>query len=246
MVTGMDRFEILVKVLRSVGWDRHLSRRAFLKGTIGTIASLTALDALDVHGKAPPFVILENAEGILIGDPTRCVACGRCELACTEFNDGKAAPSVARIKVSRNMHFGAQGAFAGQRAEGAWGNGLVAQDTCKQCPHPVPCANACPEGAIVMQPATGARVVDMVKCNGCRLCLSACPWDMISFDAETGTATKCFLCNGSPKCVQACPSAALRYVAWRDLTRTTPPRKKAMGFVPPEKAETCLECHTEF
>ena len=47
---------------------------------------------------------------------------------------------------------------------------------------------------------------------------------MMSFDADTNKATKCFLCDGKPKCVEACPAEALSYVAWRDLTGKVPPR----------------------
>jgi Aldehyde ferredoxin oxidoreductase, N-terminal domain len=49
--------------------------------------------------------------------------------------------------------------YAGNLGEGNWGDGLIMQDLCKQCPHPVPCANACPRDAIVAKPPLNARVV---------------------------------------------------------------------------------------
>jgi Fe-S-cluster-containing dehydrogenase component len=242
----MDFMEILEKALNQIGWERELSRRGFLKGTVGALVSLTVLGVPLPNGQAVPLIIMENAEGLVMGDPTKCVGCCRCELACTEFNDGKAAPSLARIKVTRNMHYGPGGAVSGHRGKGAWGNGIVIQDTCNQCPHPVPCANTCPQDAIVRHPKTGARVVDTEKCTGCKLCLAACPWDMMSFDPKTGRASKCFLCHGDPKCVEACPAAALRYVAWHDLTRRLPPRRNRIPLIAPEKAKRCLDCHSEF
>ena len=42
-------------------------------------------------GSAAPLIITEQAEGLVVADPTRCVGCRRCELACTEYNDGKAS-----------------------------------------------------------------------------------------------------------------------------------------------------------
>jgi Fe-S-cluster-containing hydrogenase component 2 len=75
------------------------------------------------------------------------------------------------------------------------------------------------------------------------MCLKACPWEMMSFDSDTGKATKCFLCNGTPKCVEACPASALTYVSWRDLTGTVPPRAARTAIIPPEKAALCNECH---
>ncbi len=217
----------------------RISKRRF-----GFIAGFSAWAALSQVGQASPLVIMDPAEGLILGDPTKCVGCGRCELVCTEFNDGKAAPAMARIKVSRNMNFGPEGAFSSRQAQGAWGNGLVVQDTCKQCPHPVPCATSCPQDAIVLDPQTGARMVDAEKCTGCRLCQGACPWDMMSFDPDSGTASKCNLCFGKPKCVEACPAGAIRYVAWADLTKRIAPRRSPLLVVPPEKAASCIECHT--
>ena len=57
------------------------------------------------------------------------------------------------------------------------------------------------------------RMVDVAKCTGCKICLKACPWEMISFDPDTRKATKCHLCNGKPKCVEACPAESLSYVS---------------------------------
>ena len=63
------------------------------------------------------------------------------------------------------MNFGPTGAgingyFGGQ---GIYGNGKVIAETCKQCPHPVPCAEACPQGAIKAHPVTGARKIDTAR-----------------------------------------------------------------------------------
>ena len=150
---------------------------------------------------------------------------------------------MARIKVNRNLNYGPAGLYIRQGGQGNWGNGLIIQDICKQCPHPVPCANACPNDAIVVKPPLNARVVDAQKCIGCRMCQRACPWEMMSFDPDTNTATKCFLCDGKPKCVEACPAEALAFVAWRDLTRNVPPRVAPSAVISAEKLQACMECH---
>jgi Fe-S-cluster-containing dehydrogenase component len=214
------------QVLRVALEDSCLSRRRFLQLGGISVISMSAIGARLASGAAGPVLYMEQATGIVIGDPTKCVGCRRCELACTEFNDGKAAPSVARVKIGRNLNFGPKGVYAGQRGQGNWGDGLVVQDLCKQCRHPVPCATACPQGAIVAKPPTNARVVDAELCVGCKFCLHACPWEMLSFDVETGKAVKCSLCDGKPKCVEACPAESLRYVSWRDLTREVPRRAR--------------------
>lgn len=217
------------------------SRREFLLISGATIVAMTGSRVWG--SKEPPLIIMEQAEGLLISDPTKCVGCRRCELACTEFNDGKAFPSAARIKVGRNLNFGPSGLYHGQLGQGTWGDGLVIQEVCKQCPHPVPCANACPNDAIVVRPPTNARVVDPDKCIGCKMCQRACPWEMMSFDPEKSKATKCYLCDGRPKCVEACPAEALSYVSWRDLTDKTPPRVAPTAIVAPQKAQMCNDCH---
>jgi len=235
--------EIFESALNSLSLNRPFSRRGFLFISGALILSFSALKARGE--KDTPLIIMDQAKGLVIADPTKCVGCRRCELACTEFNDGKASPSIARIKIARNLNFGPKGLDAGQRGQGTWGNGLVIQDLCKQCPHPVPCANACPNDAIVMKPPTNARVVDVDKCIGSKMCLKACPWEMMSFDSDTNKATKCFLCNGNPKCVEACPAQALTYTAWRDLTDKAPRRMAPTPVITPEKARSCLECHKE-
>lgn len=241
MSLANDRHDIREETLKFRDVDHILSRREFLLVSGVMVVALSALDAWGA--REAPLIIMDQAKGLVIADPTKCVGCRRCELACSEFNDAKASPTIARVKVGRNINFGPKGLPLGQRGQGTWGNGLVIQDVCKQCPHPVPCANACPNDAIDVRPPTNARVVDPDKCIGCKMCQRACPWEMMSFDADTNKATKCFLCDGNPKCVEACPAEALSYVAWRDLTDKVPPRVVPTAVVPPDKAQTCNDCH---
>jgi len=238
-----ERKEILESGFGSFSLNPMCSRRQTLKWGGLSVIGLSVLGPSLAHSAANSLIVMEQAHGLVVGDPTMCVGCGRCELACTEFNFGKASPTLSRIKVGRNLNFGPDGVAPWREAKGNWGDGLVVQDLCKQCPHPVPCANLCPENAIVTAPSTNARMVDPEKCTGCRICLKACPWEMISFDADTRKATKCDLCKGKPKCVEACPAGALSLVPWRDLTHRIPPRVTNTAQLPSDRSAACQQCH---
>jgi Fe-S-cluster-containing dehydrogenase component len=239
----MDDDRHTLETLGPFSSNHMLSRRQILKLGGISIIGVSALSPLLAQGATKPLIIMEQAQGIVVADPTLCVGCGRCELACTEFNDGKAAPTLSRIKVDRNMNFGPDALLAWREGRGSWGSGLIVQDLCKQCPHPVPCADVCPENAITVAPSTGARVVDAGKCTGCKVCLKACPWEMISFDLDSRKATKCHLCSGKPKCVEACPAESLSYVSWHDLTGEISPRLSTAARPQGDRAGACFECH---
>jgi NAD-dependent dihydropyrimidine dehydrogenase PreA subunit len=101
-----ERDGMLEKAFNLVGLNCSFSRRDFIKLSGVTVIGISALGALGAKsGKKMPLIIMDKAEGIVIADFTKCVGCRRCELACTEFNDGKASPTMARIKVNRNLNF---------------------------------------------------------------------------------------------------------------------------------------------
>ena len=126
MNQDIEKDDLIEGALNRIDLNPSCSRRQFLKVSGIAVMSLSTFGALiNRAGGSAPLVIIDQAEGIVIADPTKCVGCRRCELACTEFNDGKASPTTSRIKVSRNLNFGVKGVFGGQRGQGNWGNGLV-------------------------------------------------------------------------------------------------------------------------
>lgn len=228
--------------------NKPTTRRTFLKVSgLGGLSTI-ALHLIGCAAKPTPTptrtVYVPDATMMIVHDTTRCVGCRRCEIACTEYNEGRTQPSLARIKINRNYLFGPKGAQAGfWNAEGVYGNHRLIGDTCRQCPHPVPCMDACPYGAIEVVAPTNARVVNVEKCKGCRTCQRACPWAMTVFDEAAKKASKCHLCGGDPQCVKACPTGALIYVPWTDKTKEVPIRFAPSVELPPDVAASCIVCH---
>ncbi len=236
-----------------------VTRRAFLQGTGVAGLGIATFCVMGCGGSSsgsaaaettPRQIFVANSLGMIVAEPSRCVGCRRCELACSEYNSGKSQPSIARIKVGRNYNVGPQDTAAGfGRGDGTWGNHRIIQDVCHQCPHPVPCQLSCPNAAIEVISPVNARVVNVDKCQGCGICTQACPWAMTSLDGPMGgpntKATKCTLCNGNPECVQMCPVGAIQYMPWQDMTDAFPPRQIVPATIqlPEDVAKTCLDCH---
>ncbi len=73
-----------------------------------------------------------------------------------------------------------------------------------------PCVDACPVSAIVEDEALGIFVVNKDLCNGCGVCIPACPYTGLRLDPTKETVLKCNLCLGNPQCVQICPTKVIQ------------------------------------
>ncbi|MGH9895836.1 MAG: 4Fe-4S dicluster domain-containing protein, partial [bacterium] len=110
-------------------------------------------------------------------------------------------------------------------------------DVCKHCAQ-AGCLEACPTGAIY-RTEFGTVNINQDICNGCRYCVSACPFGVVAFNEDTGTATKCTFCNDrihnglGPACAKACPTESIRF-GYRDDLATKARKRvetlKSMGF----------------
>jgi anaerobic carbon-monoxide dehydrogenase iron sulfur subunit len=136
----------------------------------------------------------------------RCIACGKCELACAFSHGANGSPAVSRIEVFR------RGPEAGTPV------------TCLQC-EDAACAAACPANALTRNAATGAIELQSDRCIECRACVAACPFGNMRWDAAHGRVQKCDLCGGAPACVAFCTSGAL---SWAPVGRPSPSRSTAL------------------
>jgi carbon-monoxide dehydrogenase iron sulfur subunit len=132
--------------------------------------------------------------GVITVHSEICSGCRTCEAVCSLFHEGVVNPTMSRIRIMTWP-------FEGYRSE---------VYACQQCNDPG-CLEVCPTGALSIDEATDAVVIDEKECIGCRLCLEACPQkpSRILYDASKNICIKCDLCGGDPLCVKYCMQGAL-------------------------------------
>jgi Fe-S-cluster-containing hydrogenase component 2 len=154
-------------------------------------------------------------------DAERCTGCWLCAIYCSVRTRGQVDPARASITVLHNDRTYQRTPF-----------------TCLQCPS-MPCAAACPLGAITRQ-ATGALTVDPELCVACGLCVDACPYGNMLLFAEDAHASKCDLCAGDPQCAAVCPQGAIAVVGGAvgedDVERALDRARRALDAEPVRRA----------
>jgi len=129
----------------------------------------------------------------------KCTGCHLCELVCSTYHFSKSSTSLARIIVYKDK-----------------ATATFVPSVCVSCPN-MPCAGACPTGAIVRDPDTGMPKVVVEKCTSCGECAKACPYKAINFTKSAYSYPLiCDLCGGDPQCVKVCWPGALKVVELTD------------------------------
>ena len=155
-------------------------------------------------------------------DTSVCIGCKACEVACKEWNQLKgnkpmfldSFDSTGKLDEENWRHV----AFIDKvpDAPATTGNGaawLMFSDVCKHCKH-ASCLEVCPTGAIIRTEFDTVFIQQDV-CNGCRDCISACPFGVIGFNELSGTVHKCTFCYDRlqsglmPACAKVCPTNAI-------------------------------------
>jgi len=172
-------------------------------------------------------------------DPTLCIGCKACEVACKEWNQlpddgftwlGTSYDQTGQLGGStwRHVKFveadtarGAQLAgpmVGGDGAEDPFG-WIFLSDVCKHCEE-AGCLEACPTGSIVRTEVGSVFVQDDV-CNGCGYCVVSCPFGVIDRRPKpqpgAGGAFKCTFCYDrqadglTPACAKVCPTGSILF-----------------------------------
>jgi Fe-S-cluster-containing hydrogenase component 2 len=135
----------------------------------------------------------------ILHDRSACTGCGQCELYCSLYHEGEQGPALSRCEID------------GDRLDLEF-----KLYVCRQCisPH---CYEACPlkDTALCIDRTTGVTYIDAQACDGCGLCIQACPFtpSRIKMHPRNQVAFKCDLCRSreeGPVCVEFCNFNALK------------------------------------
>lgn len=156
---------------------------------------------------------MANMQTVFI-NPERCIGCRQCEFACAVAHSESKEPSLAlaedpvpksRIHVSPGRAYN-----------------MSVPSRCRHC-DPAPCVQVCPTGAMARDVSHDLVLVDVHKCIACAMCAMVCPFDAVTFHAQTNgmparvVATKCDGCierldkGQEPACVESCKVDALLF-----------------------------------
>ncbi|HYF96070.1 MAG TPA: 4Fe-4S dicluster domain-containing protein [Symbiobacteriaceae bacterium] len=186
----------------------RFTRRKFLMGatTVGAGLALGPLTgpvrialASTAPAKDPPAVLY---------DLTQCAGCHLCEIAC-QVNKGL-PPEKALLSFRTGSELDGPNV-----PKGAW---AIRRQQCMHCLDPA-CVAACPVAAMYKTPE-GPVIYRDERCLGCRYCMNACPFNVPTFDWNSGLLDaalirKCNFCyerqqqGKQPACIEACPTKAV-------------------------------------
>jgi formate dehydrogenase iron-sulfur subunit len=165
-----------------------------------------------------------------ITDPTVCIGCKACEVACKQWNQlpaldderrtmsGDSYDNTRKLDGTHWRHVKFVEQFDEDRRDGRW---TMLSDVCKHCVQ-AGCLEVCPTGAII-RTEFDTVVIQSDTCNGCKACLAACPFGVIDINPVSKTAQKCTLCYDrlqagmEPACSQACPTDSIVFGPVREL-----------------------------
>lgn len=183
---------------------------------------------------------------IFIIDVTLCNGCYTCQIACKDEHVGNEWLPYAKAQPLTG-HFWLKMV---ERERGSYPKVKVTYypTFCVHCDE-APCVPACKVKAIYKR-QDGLVIIDPVKCNGCRDCLYACPYDVIYFNENLSIAQKCTGCahlvdkGDSPRCVDACPTEAIKFGEeedFRDLIKKATLLKPELKYTKPRVLYLNLE-----
>jgi carbon-monoxide dehydrogenase iron sulfur subunit len=144
--------------------------------------------------------------GMLIVNVERCIGCGRCKIECAVAHSESKDLAEAMHEEPRpkpRVMVEPIGQYS-------------APLQCRHC-EDAPCVAVCPSRAL-KKAGTGEPVLfERELCIGCKQCIMACPFGVVTMDRDGKHVLKCDLCvsrlelGQQPACAAACHTDALTY-----------------------------------
>mgnify|MGYP001572376780 CR=1 FL=1 len=151
-------------------------------------------------------------KGILVVKAHRCMGCKSCEIGC-----------AVEHSRSRNLYEAiAEYPRPSSRVSVKSGEGFAVPLQCRQCEN-APCVAVCPTRALYRKNEDSPVAIDQDLCIGCKWCVLACPFGVITLDDKSHTIVKCDQCmerlerGQLPACVVSCPTGALEFKCMEDV-----------------------------
>jgi Fe-S-cluster-containing dehydrogenase component len=164
----------------------------------------------------------------LVIDLERCIGCHTCTIACKLENGVQKGSWISVETVGASHRDTPEGEHPQLTMH-------FLPVLCMHCDEP-PCRDVCPLNAIFKR-EDGIVLVDEDKCDGCQVCLPACPYGALVYDDERSVVRKCSLCAHrveqglEPFCVTCCETEAVYFGDLGDpasaVTRTIAERSAA-------------------
>lgn len=158
---------------------------------------------------------MEKRLGFLI-DLGRCVGCRGCEIACINEN------RLQQVQYRRVTKIGNETSLTG-----------FLSLSCNHCVNPE-CIRVC-KSKCFQKRRDGVVLQNPQRCDGCRSCVGACPFQIPKLNPRTKKAGKCNFCADrvrqglEPACVSACVVSALRVI---DLNQPEPDWRETLSMFP--------------
>ena len=176
--------------------ERSLGRRNLLKaGALGALAGYAGTAKALANSKSAN----KQKHYAMVIDLRRCIGCHACSVACKSEN--KVPLSVWRSWVKQVE----RGKFPNTQRH-------FLPRLCNHCEHPA-CVEACPTKSSYKRD-DGVVLVREERCIGCKLCVTACPYDARFSHPDKKIADKCTFCAHRvdkgvvPACVNTCQGKA--------------------------------------
>ena len=151
---------------------------------------------------------------VFVFDIARCTGCYCCQIACKDEhceNDWspytKPQPDTGQFWLKIDEHV--RGTIPKVKLH-------YLPHLCNHCENAA-CSDICPNDAIYKR-EDGLVLIDPAKCQGCKKCVTACPYDAIFINEGLNIAQKCTGCahlldtgDDIPRCVQSCTTECLKF-----------------------------------